>query len=257
MRSGPSSGVPLFQHLRRVAAATASLSLLALFFSIPPTPTVAAAPDLGVAAFDYAAEARDLELTARAARRARADAAAVSQLGTFAAVAVKVEPKKPAAPVKTATKKAAAKKPARASAKTKPAVAKKPTAKKPAPYQQVTASGNVAAVVAYATAQVGKRYVFATAGPNTFDCSGLVKAAYARIGINLTHQTNAQIRAGRAVSRSQLRPGDLIFWAKDGNVTHVAISLGGNAIVHAANSRTGVVRGTIYDSPVAYRRIVG
>ncbi len=113
------------------------------------------------------------------------------------------------------------------------------------------ATGKAATVVSYVRAQIGKRYVFATAGPNTFDCSGLVKAAYARIGISLPHQTGGLIRKGRAVSRSALAPGDLVFPSSG----HVGIYVGDGLIVHASNPRTGVKISKIY-SFYAARRIL-
>jgi cell wall-associated NlpC family hydrolase len=76
--------------------------------------------------------------------------------------------------------------------------------------------------------------------------------ALAQAGIRLPHQSGQQMRHGRPVARGELRPGDLVFWNG-----HVALSLGGNRIVHAANRRTGVAVGTIYGSPVGYRRLIG
>ena len=105
-----------------------------------------------------------------------------------------------------------------------------------------TATGNAGRVVAYARAQVGKRYRFGATGPSAFDCSGLVVAAYARIGISLPHYTGSLLKRGRYVSRSQLRPGDLVFPSGG----HVAIYIGNGLIVHASNPRTGVKVSTIY-----------
>ncbi len=86
-----------------------------------------------------------------------------------------------------------------------------------------------AAVVAFALAQVGKPYQFATAGPNAYDCSGLAKAAYAAVGISIPHQTGGIIERGRAVSRNELAPGDLVFPSSG----HVGIAIGGGQFVHA------------------------
>lgn len=264
MRSGPTEEHLLFGKTRRIIAVTASLSLLTLGFSIPPNPSTAAAPDPGVAASSSGAsfevpsaldEVRGLQLDAqRAARGARQAAQAATAVKVEAARAAAVQAATQAKKKTEGAKKAVA---GKSTAGTRPATSAAAGAGKKAPAAAPAASGRVAEVTRFALAQVGKRYVFATAGPNTFDCSGLTKASFARIGITLTHQTNAQFRTGRAVSRSQLQPGDLVFWGSGGNITHVAISLGGNAIVHAANSRTGVVRGTIYGNPVGYRRIVG
>ncbi|HEX8344791.1 MAG TPA: NlpC/P60 family protein, partial [Actinoplanes sp.] len=66
------------------------------------------------------------------------------------------------------------------------------------------------AVLAYARAQVGKRYSSGGAGPHTFDCSGLTMRAYARAGYRLPHSSGGQAARARTVSRSQARPGDLV-----------------------------------------------
>ena len=94
----------------------------------------------------------------------------------------------------------------------------------------VPVSGRAAAVVAYARRQLGKPYVFATAGPNTFDCSGLTTAAWAAAGVHLDHYTYAQIQQTVRISRSQLAPGDLVFFYGG---SHVGIYLGNNQIIHA------------------------
>jgi cell wall-associated NlpC family hydrolase len=114
-------------------------------------------------------------------------------------------------------------------------------------------AGKAGTVVKYARAQVGKAYRFATSGPGTFDCSGLVVAAYRQIGISLPHQTGALSGRGRAVSRASLQPGDLIF----PHSGHVAIYVGGGMMVHASNSKPypqgGVKLSTIYQFSYARR----
>ena len=122
------------------------------------------------------------------------------------------------------------------------------TAPKPAP--QTNLAGG-AAVVAWALTQVGKRYVWGTAGPNTYDCSGLVVAAYARLGIKLPHQSEELMGKGWAVSRSELRPGDVI----QPMVGHVVIYVGNGRIVEAANSQLGVITRAMYGFRQARRYI--
>jgi peptidoglycan DL-endopeptidase CwlO len=97
-------------------------------------------------------------------------------------------------------------------------------------------------VIAFALAQVGKPYVWAAAGPGGYDCSGLVLAAYARVGIRLPHQTGGIIGYGRHVTRSQLQPGDIVF-PQSG---HVAVYLGNNMIVHAPHSGDHVRVASLY-----------
>ena len=121
----------------------------------------------------------------------------------------------------------------------------RPAAAKPAPAPAAQSQPDLAggaAVAAWALTQVGKRYVYATAGPNTYDCSGLVVAAYARLGIRLPHQSEELMGVGRAVSRSELRPGDVI----QPFIGHVVIYVGNGRIVEAANSRLGVITRELY-----------
>ncbi|GAB3853875.1 C40 family peptidase [Micromonospora andamanensis] len=104
-----------------------------------------------------------------------------------------------------------------------------------------------------ACAQVGKPYVWGATGPNSFDCSGLTQYAYKAAGIYLTHFTGAQWNEGKAVSRSDARPGDLVFFRSD--VSHVGIYLGNNQMVHAARAGKPVNVSPITTMPVAgFRR---
>lgn len=90
----------------------------------------------------------------------------------------------------------------------------------------------------YALAKVGSRYVYGTTGPNTFDCSGLTGYAYAKVGVKLPRSSRGQLSAGKPVSKSNLKPGDLVFFYSP--VSHVAIYIGDGKVVHAGNPRTGV-----------------
>jgi putative modified peptide len=98
--------------------------------------------------------------------------------------------------------------------------------------------GGPKAMAALAEAQkyLGKPYRYGGSTPQTgFDCSGLVQWAYAKAGIQLPRVTDAQFSApgGVSVERSDLRPGDLIFFGEPGNIYHVAISMGGDKFLHA------------------------
>jgi LysM repeat protein len=85
--------------------------------------------------------------------------------------------------------------------------------------------------------QKGKRYVFGAAGPNAFDCSGLVKYAYRKAGVpRLPRTTGGQVHVGHAVSRKNLRPGDLVFTGPG----HVEIYYGHGRVVYAASPGQGV-----------------
>jgi cell wall-associated NlpC family hydrolase len=105
-------------------------------------------------------------------------------------------------------------------------------------------AGNTSAVVLFARAQVGKRYVLGGAGPNVWDCSGLVMKAYEQIGIKVPHSALAQsLRGTRLTHKSQLQAGDLLFPTGRGVAAlgdHVQIYSGSGTIIEAANEKVGV-----------------
>jgi cell wall-associated NlpC family hydrolase len=119
----------------------------------------------------------------------------------------------------------------------------------------VTGSASSAgkAAAAWALKQVGKRYVYGAAGPNAFDCSGLTMMAYRQVGISLPHGARSQSRYGKPVSRSNLQPGDLVFFYTP--ISHVGIYIGGGKIVHAGSPRTGVQVASVFSSFNTARRI--
>ena len=90
---------------------------------------------------------------------------------------------------------------------------------------------------------VGTRYVRGGASPSGFDCSGLVSYVYAQFGVSLTRNSAGQYRDnGTHINRSELSPGDLVFTSSNGRtVTHVALYIGDNKIVHASSSNGGVL----------------
>lgn len=120
-------------------------------------------------------------------------------------------------------------------------------------------SGNApSSVVDVALAQVGKEYVYGTAGPNTFDCSGLVSYSYAQVGYSITHWSQGQFNLvqskGHLVrSASSLKPGDLVFWGYSASsIYHVGIYIGGGRYVHASMPGVGVVTATLNTGSSTY-----
>jgi cell wall-associated NlpC family hydrolase len=99
-------------------------------------------------------------------------------------------------------------------------------------------SSGARAAVNTALAQVGKPYVWGAAGPNSFDCSGLMQYAWSAAGVALPHSSSAQSGMGTPVSRGQLQPGDLVFFYSP--VSHVGMYIGNGQMVHAATSGTPV-----------------
>jgi cell wall-associated NlpC family hydrolase len=119
----------------------------------------------------------------------------------------------------------------------------------------VQGSATALAFLEAARAQSGKSYVYATAGPNTFDCSGLVMYVAAQFGLSLPHNANSQKGYGNAVAAEDAAPGDLIFFLDGGYAYHVGIYAGGGKMIDAPNARTTVGLHTIWGSNVVFRRI--
>ena len=101
-----------------------------------------------------------------------------------------------------------------------------------------------------ALTQRGKPYVWGAAGPDSYDCSGLVLWAFAQEGISLPHYTGDQWNSGMHVSRADLEPGDLVFFFAD--ISHVGIYIGNGLMVDAPS--TGQV---VQVQPVFWSDYVG
>ena len=112
-------------------------------------------------------------------------------------------------------------------------------------------SGGRAAILAYAQAQVGKSYVWAAEGPDSFDCSGLTLKAYEQAGIALEHSSSAQLLAGDHIPASEAQPGDLLWWPG-----HIAIYTGNGRMNGAQTPAEGVREMAVYGSPT-YIRVPG
>ena len=108
------------------------------------------------------------------------------------------------------------------------------------------ASGKGATVVETAKNYIGYRYVYGTAGPNTFDCSGFTSYVFKLHGVSLSRTAKAQYGNGSPVARADLQPGDLVMFGPSvSGINHVGIYIGGGQIVHAANPSRGVTIDTI------------
>jgi peptidoglycan DL-endopeptidase CwlO len=99
---------------------------------------------------------------------------------------------------------------------------------------------------------IGSSYVFGTAGPSTFDCSGLTSWAWAQAGVYLPHSSAAQYESLPHVDPSQMQPGDLLFFYSP--ISHVALYIGGGMMIHARHPGPGgeVQEGSVagYGTPV-------
>ena len=102
--------------------------------------------------------------------------------------------------------------------------------------------------------RIGAPYVWGASGPNEFDCSGFVVWSYNQVGISLSHYSGALYRETVRVSRSQLQPGDLVFWGPAAS-EHVAIYIGGNQIVHAVHGIAVTPLDGWWKEPMGYGRV--
>ncbi|MEV6171051.1 NlpC/P60 family protein [Streptomyces sp. NPDC051954] len=110
-------------------------------------------------------------------------------------------------------------------------------------------NSRAAAAVSYAYQKLGSPYVWGATGPDAFDCSGLMQAAYRTAGISLPRTTYAQIDAGRRVSHAELLPGDLVFFYS--GISHVGLYVGNGMMIHAPNPSAPVRLAPIDEMPFA------
>ncbi|MCX5399209.1 C40 family peptidase [Streptomyces sp. NBC_00102] len=100
-----------------------------------------------------------------------------------------------------------------------------------APGAVAAPNSRAAQAVAFAYGALGKPYVWGATGPSAYDCSGLTQAAWQAAGVSLPRTTYTQINAGQRVSRSQLAPGDLVFFYS--GISHVGLYIGDGKMIHA------------------------
>ena len=101
----------------------------------------------------------------------------------------------------------------------------------------VQGSGNGAKLVAQAAKYIGTKYVYGGTSPSGFDCSGLVQYSLRKLGVSIARSSRAQYGYGTAVSKNNLQPGDLVFFARGKSISHVGIYAGNGQVLHAP--RTG------------------
>ncbi|GLY01372.1 MULTISPECIES: C40 family peptidase [Actinoplanes] len=116
-----------------------------------------------------------------------------------------------------------------------------------------TIAGSAGTAVTFAFNQIGKPYGFGDAGPDSYDCSGLTSAAWAKAGKSLPHNAAAQYSATARISKADLKPGDLVFYRSN---AHVAIYVGGGMIIDAPSAGRDVLHRTInIMTPNGYGRV--
>lgn len=103
-------------------------------------------------------------------------------------------------------------------------------------------------IVSFAKQYLGYRYVYGGTSPSTgFDCSGFIYYVFNSCGYSISRSCTSQANSGTAVSKSELQPGDIVFFnnTSSGAIGHVGIYIGNGTMIHAANSSRGVVTDTI------------
>lgn len=117
-------------------------------------------------------------------------------------------------------------------------------------------------IISSANSHKGKRYVFGASGPNTFDCSGFTQYVYRQNGINIPRTTKTQANAGKKVTKSQLKPGDLIIFSNtyQAGPSHAGIYMGNNNFIHASSGGKRVMVSSLsqgyYKNKFSYGRRV-
>lgn len=120
-----------------------------------------------------------------------------------------------------------------------------------------SSKGTASSAASYAQNFIGNPYVLGgTSLTNGTDCSGFVQSVYSKYGVSLPRTSSSQSCAGSSVSLSDVQAGDLIFYASNGSVNHVAMYIGGGKVVHASNRRDGIkVSNMNYRTPCKARRV--
>lgn len=113
----------------------------------------------------------------------------------------------------------------------------------------VAPSERAGAALAFAMAQIGKPYIWGGTGPDGYDCSGLMYAAYRAAGVSIPRTSQAQYSSLTNVSMGDLQPGDLVFYYS--GISHVAMYIGSGQVVHSPNFGQTVTIMGVYSWPVA------
>lgn len=177
-----------------------------------------------LAAANYELQAERDAAAAQAAKEAKADLAVAKK---------KAEARKKAA---EEARQAAAERAARDAERTTLS-----TASTASDSVSVPASGSVATVIAFLKAQLGDAYVMGASGPNAWDCSSLVQAAFKQVNVDLPRVSQDQSMVGTDVSLSNLQVGDILYWGGKGSAYHVGVYIGNGQYLDAANPSKGVV----------------
>ncbi len=113
-------------------------------------------------------------------------------------------------------------------------------------------------LVQYAKQFLGNPYVWGgTSLTNGVDCSGYTMQIYKKYGVSLPHYSVSQSKMGTKITLSEAKPGDLVFYDKNGVINHVAIYIGNGQVIHASNPKSGIkISSATYRTPAVVRRLI-
>ncbi|MFB6843857.1 C40 family peptidase [Streptomyces sp. NPDC056373] len=229
LRAGVAGGVLSMA----AAGASASASAAEPVTQTIELPTLTADMSAQVAQSAAATQQAAANYELRAERDAAAAKAATEAKKDLAEAKQKAEAKKKAA---EAARKAAAERANRSTERATLSASASASTSVSAP-----ASGSVATVIAFLKAQVGDAYVMGATGPNAWDCSSLVQAAYKQVGVDLPRVSQDQSMSGTDVPLSSIQVGDILYWGGKGSAYHVGVYIGNGQYLDAANPSKGVV----------------
>jgi cell wall-associated NlpC family hydrolase len=118
-------------------------------------------------------------------------------------------------------------------------------------------SARGSSVLSIAARYVGTPYVYGGTTPRGFDCSGYTRYVYARLGISLPRTANQQMLATERVSRSEAKPGDLVFFVSGGRAYHNGIYAGNGMLYDSPRSGKSVSKRAIWDATIVFGRVTG
>jgi cell wall-associated NlpC family hydrolase len=125
----------------------------------------------------------------------------------------------------------------------------------PKAHAALVSKAKAESAVDWARSRKGSPYGYGADGPHRFDCSGLTRWVYGKVGKYLPHSSSAQVSKTKRVSRDNRRRGDLVFFYSRSGVYHVAIYAGRGDVWHASQPGVPVKRTDIWTSRVFYGRL--
>ncbi|QCX32503.1 NlpC/P60 family protein [Caloramator sp. E03] len=118
----------------------------------------------------------------------------------------------------------------------------------------VLGKGDTERIINYAKKFLGVKYVYGSSSSKAFDCSGFTMYVFKSLGINLPHSASEQSKKGLAVSKDNLKVGDLVFFeTSNRGISHVGIYIGSNKFIHASSGAGHVVITSLSDTYYASR----